>query len=305
MKTGAVIVAAGMSSGGASFKPTRPVGSISAAKRIISTLQQAGVEPIVLVTGNQADALEKHVSKMGVICLRNEDYETTEMFDSAKIGLSYLADKCDQILFTPVDVPLFTAETVRRLAASGSRLASPTYNNKAGHPLLLSAGMVERILAYHGSGGMRGAVMNCGLPTARIPVDDAGVLIDVEEPEDYRELLRKHNARLFRPLVRVLLAREEAFFGPGSAMLLRLIESTGSVRVACLLMNLSYSKSWKMINKMERELGYPVLIRRQGGASGGNSMLTERGRALVESYDEFRKEVEEAALAIFQRRFGE
>ena len=304
MKTGAVIVAAGAPSGAASFEPTRPIGSISAVRRIISTLQQAGVDPIVLVTGNRADELGKHVSKWGVICLRNEDYEHTEMFDSAKIGLAYLAGKCDQILFTPVDIPLFTVGTVRRLIESGSRLASPTYHNRAGHPLLLSADMIERILAYRGGGGLRAAVLECGLPAARIPVDDAGVLFDADAPGDYRELLREHNVQMFRPLVRVELAREEAFFGPGTAMLLRLIESTGSVRVACLLMNLSYSKSWKMINRMEREIGYPVLIRRQGGSRGGNSVLTERGRAMLEAYEQFEKEVADAAQVIFQRRFG-
>ena len=30
------------------------------------------------------------------------------MFDFAKIGLDYLKNKCDNILFTPVAVPLFT-----------------------------------------------------------------------------------------------------------------------------------------------------------------------------------------------------
>jgi len=111
MKVGAVITAAGMSSRMGDFKPMLSIGSISVAQRVIATLQQAGVFQIVVVTGYNADVLEKHLAKSGVIFLRNEDYKNTEMFDSACIGLNYLKNKCNRVLFTPVDIPLFRADT--------------------------------------------------------------------------------------------------------------------------------------------------------------------------------------------------
>ena len=109
MQIGAVIVAAGMSSRMGDFKPMLNIGSISIAQRIVATFHQAGVDRIVVITGYNAQQLERHLSNSGLIFLRNVDYETTQMFDSAKIGLRYLQDKCDRILFTPVDIPLFTA----------------------------------------------------------------------------------------------------------------------------------------------------------------------------------------------------
>ena len=125
IKTGAVIVAAGMSSRMGAFKPMLQIGSISVAQRIISTLQQSGAELVVVVTGNQADMLEKHLAKSGAIFVRNENYATTQMFDSAKIGLEYIKDKCDQVLFTPVDLPLFTAQTVSYLLEQDADFAVP------------------------------------------------------------------------------------------------------------------------------------------------------------------------------------
>ena len=104
MQTGALIVAAGMSSRMGDFKPMLNIGSISIAQRIVATLHQAGVEKIVMVTGYNALALERHLSNSGIIFLRNENYSTTHMFDSAKIGLEYLRDKCDRILFSPTEV---------------------------------------------------------------------------------------------------------------------------------------------------------------------------------------------------------
>ena len=63
MKTGAVIVAAGMSSRMGEFKPMLNIGSISVAQRVIATLKQAGVNRIVVVTGYQAATLERHLSR--------------------------------------------------------------------------------------------------------------------------------------------------------------------------------------------------------------------------------------------------
>ena len=100
MRIGAVIVAAGMSSRMGDFKPMLNIGSISIAQRIVATFHQAGVERIVVVTGYNAQQLERHLANNGIVFLRNENYASTQMFDSAKIGLSYLKDKCDRILFT-------------------------------------------------------------------------------------------------------------------------------------------------------------------------------------------------------------
>ena len=108
METGAVVVAAGMSSRMGDFKPMLSIGEISVAQRVVATLRQAGAERVVVVTGYNADELERHLSKSGAVFVRNEEYRTTEMFDSALIGLKYIRGKCDRILFTPVDVPLFT-----------------------------------------------------------------------------------------------------------------------------------------------------------------------------------------------------
>ena len=68
-----------------------------------------------MITGFNATMLERHLAGNNIIFLRNENYERTQMFDSVKIGLNYLSDKCERLLFTPVDVPLFTSQTVKKL----------------------------------------------------------------------------------------------------------------------------------------------------------------------------------------------
>lgn len=59
--------------------------------------------------------------------------------------------------------------------------------------------------------------------------------------------MEQEPAKQWRPLNKLRIERESAFLGPGSRQLLTFIEETGSVRLACQKMNMSYSKAWKMI----------------------------------------------------------
>lgn len=303
MRIGAVIVAAGMSSRMGDFKPMLNIGSISIAQRVIATLQQAGVDRIVVITGYQAAVLERHLANQGVVFLRNEDYETTQMFDSAKIGLAYLKDKCDTILFTPVDIPLFTAATVSTLLRSGEILACPECEGKIGHPILISSDLVQKILDHNGEGGLKGAINQLSVPMVQIHVDDPGVLHDADTPSDYESLLRYHNMQLVRPVVSMSLAKEIPFFDEKMLMLLQLVEETRSVRNACQRMQISYSTGWNMIHTLESQLSSPLIIRVQGGANGGQSVLTKQGKQLIAQYQGFLNELRDYAEFLYSKYF--
>ena len=304
MEVGALIVAAGMSSRMGAFKPMLNIGAISVAQRIIATFQQAGIRKIVMVTGYNAVALERHLAGKGVIFLRNEDYETTQMFDSVKIGLRYLENKCDRVLFTPVDVPLFTANTVKAMLASDALLACPVCQGERGHPLLIDNGLLPAILQDCGEQGLRGATQRCGAPMTQIPVEDCGTLYDADTPEDFAALVDYHNHQLVRSVVSVSLAKEKVFFDSKIAMLLTLVDETKSVRAAGQRMQLSYSSCWKMIRTLEEQLCYPLIQRTQGGADGGTSVLTERGKVFLKKYMEYDQQVKATAEALFETYFG-
>ena len=299
METGAIIVASGKKASNDSFLPMIKIGSISAVLRLIKTFQQAGAAPIVLVAGSQSEKLEKHVSRMGIVYLSDSGNACHEMIDYAKIGFAYLKDKCGQVLVAPVDVPLFTSDTVQCLTGSGALLASPVFNGKRGHPLLISNSLIPFFLQYQGENGLKGAMDVCDCQRTNIDVSDAGVLYDVNSGDDYQDLLEHHNQAILRPIVKIQLSKEDVFFEPGTAQLLSQIENTGSVRLACEQMTISYSKGWKIINIMEEQLGYSVVKRQQGGRYGGSACLSDRGRSLLNRYHSF----ETACKEIIQQQF--
>ena len=304
MQIGALIVAAGMSKRMGEFKPMLSIGSISVAQRVIATLSKAGVSKIVMVTGYNATMLERHLSGNGIIFLRNENYETTQMFDSVKIGLSYLLDKCDKVLFTPVDVPLFTARTVKTILDSGAPLAVPMCEGRQGHPILIARELIPEILTDCGEMGLKGAMDRCSLPLLRIEVEDPGTIHDADTPEDFSALVEYHNAQLVRPVVSVSLSKEKPFFDSKIATLLTLIDETKSVRAAGQRMQLSYSSCWNIIRTLESQLNYSLIDRCQGGAGGSTSVLTDRGRALLERYNSYDKKLKQQANELYEAYFG-
>lgn len=305
MRTGAVIAAAGVPARPEDFKPLLNIGSISIAQRVVATLRQAGVEKIVMVTGYEAGVLERHMARYGLIFLRNENYEHTQMFDSARIGLTYLRDKCDRVLFTPADIPLFTAATVSALLHTEAELACPVCGGERGHPLLLSCALIDRLLEDSGEEGLRGALERCGTPVTEVEVEDRGILHEADAQEDHRALLRCHNEQLVRPVTDISLAREKPFFDGKAAMLLGLIQETGSVRAACQRMQMSYSSGWNVIHRLETQLNQPLVRRSQGGAGGSSSCLTEIGEQLLTRYEGYASEVREQSARLFEEFFGE
>jgi len=82
--------------------------------------------------------------------------------------------------------------------------------------------------------------------------------------------------------------------GEGGFALLKAIEEEGSIMGACKRLGLSYRKALNYIRKMERRLGFKVVEARRGGRGGGETRLTEKGRALLEAFMRLERAVEKA-----------
>lgn len=298
---GAVIIAAGKKFSVHEFEALTKVGSITSVRRIILTLQQAGIYPIVLVLGKNAEEVERQLAFMDVIFLRNEEYNNTEMFDSAKIGLNFIKDKCARVIFTRVDISLVTVETIKKIQSIEKEIVSPTYNGKSGHPLLINSKIIDDILSYKGNDGMRGAIKNFN--RAWIEVTDEGILYNVDELDCYDSLLENHNKQILHPYVKINIEKENSFFDSRAKLLLILLNDTGSVKSACKQMALSYSNAWNIINNIEKELGYSVVDRKHGGKRGGATRLNPKGLDFLRKYIQYEKSVRDYANEEFKKRF--
>ncbi|MCQ2420945.1 MAG: NTP transferase domain-containing protein [Clostridia bacterium] len=281
--------------------PLLKVGSIPIVRRIVLTLQQAGVFPIVVVTGTEELEVTHQVAPLGVVFIQNTECEKPELFSSVKLGLSYLQGKCDRVVFTPVNAPMFFAQTLNTLLSSGADIVTPTYNGCGGHPIVLKSTVIPKILAYKGENGLRGAIQHCKCTKERTDVPDAGILMSVHNEPQLCQHLQEHNASLLTPSVKISIDKENMFLNSRLKLLMFLIADLQSVRQACLHMGLSYQKAWDMINRLEQETGYAVVTRQHGGKNGGNTMLTDKGRQLMYAFQQYENEV----CTFAQQRFDE
>lgn len=298
-KVGGIIAAA-------SKKVARPllqVGEIPIIRRIVITYQQAGIFPILIITGAEEAEVKKQLARCGVIFLRNENAEQPELMDSVRIGLRYLAGKCDRVAFTPVNVPMFTPATLSSLMRVEGDLVAPSWHGKGGHPVLLSDRILPRILDYRGPDGLRGAMNACGAERIWVDVPDLGVLTNIHNEEELRARLKEHNSSILHPVLHMRLERELPFFDHRLKLLLFLLADTENMRVSCACSGIAHSKAWEMINNLEQVLDCQIVERARGGKSGGSTRLTQAGRDFYFHFSRFEARVYQFAQEEFKKEF--
>lgn len=188
-KTGAILLAAGMSTRMNAFKPLLPFAGTTIAGYMVKLLKELQLDPIFVVTGYKADQLESHLSDKDIRFIRNERYRETEMFDSVKLGLSAAQEKCDRVLLLPIDIPGIKKETIIKSMETDALISRTVCNGKPGHPVSIDKSAIPKICVYHGDRGLKGAIEESGVPIVEIEVEDEGIYLDADTPEEYKKLI--------------------------------------------------------------------------------------------------------------------
>jgi molybdate transport system regulatory protein len=97
----------------------------------------------------------------------------------------------------------------------------------------------------------------------------------------------------------------EPFMGPGVLRLLQRVAEHESINGAARQMRLSYVKALNLLNRLEADLGQPILIRKRGGNERGGSRLTPFGQRYVIEYKRLEERVRthaEKEFRIFRDR---
>jgi molybdenum cofactor cytidylyltransferase len=114
------------------------------------------------------------------------------MFISVQAGLRRVTG-ADVVLIFPGDIPLILSETaiaVREAVSTGrADVAVPSCGGRRGHPVAISARCVPELLAMSECSTLRQFMMVHASTTKLIPVDDRGMLLDIDTPVEYDRVL--------------------------------------------------------------------------------------------------------------------
>ena len=302
MKIGALIVTTGLSrvSGVTALLPE--IGSISAGQRIISVFQCAGASMVGLVVGPEDKKTERQFAQSGVVFLRCD--KNASFLDGVREGLRFMVQKFDRVFVVPGDTPLFLPDTLRCLLQAKAHVAVPVSSHISGCPILLDRAAMAAILEKCSDSSLEAVVANCSLTKEYVPVSDSGIFLRGDNMSHKQELIERQSSQLSRPIAEIAICNGSPLYDSRLAMLLHLVEDTHSVQDACSLMQISYSTAWKMLNHVEDELGFPLVARNRGGASGNGTLLTEKGKAFMNAYDRFSEHLNQEAQRLYTQLFG-
>jgi molybdenum cofactor cytidylyltransferase len=111
------------------------------------------------------------------------------MLTSVQCGIRSLPRGTRGFLIWPVDHPLVAVKTVDsllgELSGGDPAVVLPVHHGRRGHPVLFAAALALELMEAPASEGARAVVRAHRRDRVEVPVDDPGVITDIDTPEAY------------------------------------------------------------------------------------------------------------------------
>jgi len=194
--TFAVVPACGHSTRMGRPKLSLPLGGRSVIEHVVGALRGGGVDHVLVVVGPHVADLAPLARAAGADVLALPE-PTADMRATVEHGLRWLEDRIapgpdDVWLLAPADHPVLSPAVVRQLLdvahSSVCSVAVPVHQGRRGHPTLIRWRHAAGIRALPAGVGINVYLREKAAETLEVPVADAGVLTDLDTPEDYERL---------------------------------------------------------------------------------------------------------------------
>jgi len=164
-------------------------------ERVIEKVLFSKVEKILVVTGSGRDDILKLIDRLPVQHCFNKRY-SEGMLSSVKCGFKSLPASCGAALVFLGDQPMISVKSIDDIIEgythSGKRIAVPTYGGKRGHPLLVDMKYRDKVNKMNEKEGLHSLLSQFSGDVLEVPVDDPGILRDIDTKDDYQNELNKN-----------------------------------------------------------------------------------------------------------------
>jgi len=196
----AVVLAAGRSSRmGGTNKLVADLNGAPLVARTVDAVLASAARPVVVVTGHQAQEVRTALGERPVTFAHNPDF-ADGLSTSLRAGLAALPAEVDGALVCLGDMPMVGGAVIDRLIAAfnpaeGRAICVPVSHGKRGNPVLWDRRFFADMARISGDTGAKHLI---GLNTEQVcevPVDDSGVLDDVDTPDGLARITATHASR--------------------------------------------------------------------------------------------------------------
>jgi molybdenum cofactor cytidylyltransferase len=180
-----ILLAAGFSERAPDFKPALDIFGMPLLARTIENMANF-CEKIIVVGGHNFYKLSEVVREIPkVMLIKNENFELG-MFSSVRCGIQQAT--AGRFFILPGDQPVVAPDTFDKMLQYDDEIVIPRYNGKKGHPVLFNSDLIPEILEYPDTEILRNYIHSKNVKI--IDVEDPGIGMDVDTPEDYQQVLK-------------------------------------------------------------------------------------------------------------------
>jgi molybdenum cofactor cytidylyltransferase len=188
-----VILAAGASSRMGTLKQLLEYGGQTLVRRVALAAQDAGCNPVAVVTGAYAEKLEKELHGLNLRQVSNPEWESG-MGSSIRAGIQAVLKTNDQvtaIVLMLCDQPFVTSDVLTRLITAhrktGREIVASSYAGTIGVPALFGKAFFTDLVQLESGAGAKHVIQRHLTQVRLLPF--ARGEIDLDTPADFARLL--------------------------------------------------------------------------------------------------------------------
>ena len=194
--TGIIILAAGSSSRFGNTKQLLHFKGKTLLQHTMEEAAEAGAEPVVVVTGANADEISKEIKNEKVEIVFNKNWEQG-MASGIVMGLKnaiILNKELENIIITVCDQPFVSSSLFQQLFQkqneSAKHIVASAYADTIGTPALFTIKYFVALMGLTGDQGAKGLLKKYSEDLATVDFPDG--YIDIDTQEDYENLLKRN-----------------------------------------------------------------------------------------------------------------
>ena len=188
----AVILAAGAASRMGQPKLLLPWNGEPLICHAARTALDAGLAPVVVITGAGASEIQAALKDVAVKIVFNQDWENGQS-TSVRVGLNALPPQVQAVLFLLGDQPYVTVVLIQKLVKTYSvtrpAILAPFVGEKRSNPVLFDRSTFDVLSRLQGDAGARSIFAQ--YPPQAMQWPDERLLLDIDTPQDYQRLVGK------------------------------------------------------------------------------------------------------------------
>lgn len=192
----AVILAAGESKRMARPKLLLPLAGKTIIEKVVAEVISSKVDNTLLVLGAHSEKIIEKMINLPVSTIVNSQF-SQGMLSSVQLGFRSLPQGTRAAVVLLGDQPSVSRtvidDVIRAYEESGKGIVLPTYKKERGHPVLIDLKFRGEIEKLAPDVGLRGVVYSHPEDICEVPVENPGILKDIDTLEDYKRELKSQN----------------------------------------------------------------------------------------------------------------